>query len=80
MIETNRDLNLFEVSCDHCSSETTDIDCDFGWSVMIQEIKDDGWKVRPIDDGADFEHICPACVEAENEEKDIETIIKGFPS
>ena len=67
MIETNRDLNLFEVSCDRCSSENAEIDCDYGWHTMIQELKDGGWRISQ-DGNGEWQHIGPACVEAERED------------
>jgi len=64
MIERNSAFNTFEVTCDRCSSETAEFDCDNGWAAMIDELRAEGWAIRKDDDG-DWEHIGPACVEAE---------------
>ena len=57
----------FTVCCDHCS-ESEDFDGDF-LDVIIQ-MKDAGWKITNTD--GDFDHMCPDCVEKENEELDEE--------
>ena len=59
MIERDTDDDTFEVSCSFCN-EYTFVDTDGDWATMLEDIKQDGWKIRKIND--DWKHMCPACV------------------
>jgi len=54
-----RDAGFFVVHCDACPN-STEKDTDWGWESMINDIRDEGWKIVRDEDG-DYEHYCPAC-------------------
>ncbi|MFI5113527.1 MAG: hypothetical protein ACHP7J_00180 [Terriglobales bacterium] len=47
------------VECDECGTEAFGGTADF--QQFIQDIKDQGWKIRKVDD--EWVHKCPSCAE-----------------
>ena len=62
MIDHNRDLKLFEISCDRCPTGTMEVDSDHGWHSMMEDIEEAGWSVIKDEDD-EYEHVCPDCAD-----------------
>jgi hypothetical protein len=60
MIERDSwDSDIYEVSCDYCS-EDIEIDSGGDWQDMINQLKEEGWQIRKIDE--EWHHACLECV------------------
>jgi len=61
MIERNYPFENYTAFCDRCSFDKF---FDFStWNEVIQEMKNDGWRIRKVD--GDWEHLCPTCANKE---------------
>jgi hypothetical protein len=50
MIERDSfDGDIYEVSCDYCS-EDIEIDSGGDWQDMLNQIKEEGWKILKVND------------------------------
>jgi hypothetical protein len=47
------------VSCDYCSNDI-EIDSGGDWQDMLNQIKEEGWKILKVND--EWKHACPDCV------------------
>lgn len=63
MIERNREMECYDVTCDgkKCQ-EYLQVETD-SFSACRAEMKEQGWRI--IKDGDEWIHLCPACVESQ---------------
>lgn len=72
MIDRNPVDEQFEVTCDRCPDAYETFPISMGWHRMIEQLKSEGWLIKPDAEG-NWEHICPdGC--AEDEEDDDEQL------
>lgn len=57
MIQSDR-YKQFQVFCDYCD-ETELFDTGGNWQVLINTVKEYGWKIKKVND--DWFHKCPTC-------------------
>ncbi len=55
-----------EMLCDYCGEPYSDPVRDSRFHGMIQDAKEDGWRIRKNTSG--WEHTCPSCLEIEKME------------